>query len=54
MLIQLPAPVTIILYLILFKIVKRSLERNGKAISQIFSKRYRLNNEGFGGINDLL
>jgi len=43
-----------IVYLILFKIVKRSLERNGKAISQIFSKRYRLNNEGFGGIKDLL
>ena len=43
-----------IVYLILFKVVKRSLERNGKAISQIFSKRYRLNNEGFGGIKDLL
>ncbi len=43
-----------IVYLILFKIVKRHLELNGKAISEIFSKRYRLNNEGFGGIKDLL
>ena len=43
-----------IVYLILFKVVKSHLERNGKAISEIFSKRYRLNNEGFGGIKDLL
>ena len=43
-----------VVYLILFKVVKSHLERNGKAISEIFSKRYRLNNEGFGGIKDLL
>jgi len=41
-------------YFLLFKVVKLSLARNGVAISEMSSKRFRLMNEGFGGIKDIL
>lgn len=43
-----------IAYLILFKFVRSRLEQNGKKISQIFEQRFRLMNDGFGGIKDIL
>jgi len=44
----------LISYLILYKFVRKVLHRNGKAISDVFELRYRLMNEGFGGIKDIL
>ncbi|MDP1540646.1 MAG: ABC transporter ATP-binding protein [Moraxellaceae bacterium] len=41
-------------YAILFKIVRARLQRNGKAISSMLEQRFRLMNEGFGGIKDVL
>jgi len=46
--------VFVIAYLILFKIVRVRLQRNGKAISQVNEQRFRLMSEGFGGIKDVL
>ncbi len=43
-----------IAYFILFKLVRLQLQRNGKAISELNEERFRLMNEGFGGIKDLL
>lgn len=43
-----------IAYFFLFKVVKMRLQRNGTAISNVNEKRYRLMNEGFGGIKDVL
>lgn len=41
-------------YLILFKIVRKKLYLNGKIISNVAEERFRLINEGFGGIQDIL
>ena len=41
-------------YLILFKVVRMRIQRNGKTISDVNEKRFRLMNEGFGGIKDIL
>ena len=43
-----------IAYLILFKVVRMRIQRNGKTISEVNEKRFRLMNEGFGGIKDVL
>ena len=43
-----------IAYLILFKVVRMRIQRNGKTISEVNEKRFRLMNEGFGGIKDIL
>ena len=43
-----------IAYFILFKIVRARLQNNGRAISQVNEQRFRLMNEGFGGIKDIL
>lgn len=41
-------------YYILFRLVRMRLQRNGKNISKVNGKRYRLMNEAFGGIKDIL
>src|SRR5699024_9114337 len=41
-------------YLLVYKVVRRRLIRNGKWISAMSAERFRLMNEGFGGIKDLL
>tara|TARA_Y200000002_G_scaffold382927_1_gene402093 strand:+ start:622 stop:2418 length:1797 start_codon:yes stop_codon:yes gene_type:complete len=41
-------------YFILFIAVRMRLKRNGEAISKVDEERYRLMNEGFGGIKDVL
>lgn len=41
-------------YLILYKLVRIRLEHNGKIISEVYEKRFRLMSEGFGGIKDIL
>jgi HlyD family secretion protein len=43
-----------IAYFYLFKVVKVRLQNNGTAISDVNEQRYRLMNEGFGGIKDIL
>lgn len=43
-----------IAYFILYKMVRMSLQQNGTAISQVNEQRFRLMNEGFGGIKDVL
>ncbi|MFW3355554.1 ABC transporter ATP-binding protein [Aliarcobacter butzleri] len=41
-------------YLILYKIVKKRLQENGRNISTLSTERFGLMNEGFGGIKDIL
>jgi HlyD family secretion protein len=41
-------------YFIIFRSVRARLTKNGKAISQVDEQRFRLMNEGFGGIKDVL
>lgn len=41
-------------YFLLFKLVRRRLTVNGKKMSEISTERFRLMNEGFGGIKDVL
>lgn len=41
-------------YILLYKIVRKRLQANGRNMSQIFTNRFRLMNEGFGGIKDVL
>lgn len=41
-------------YLVLYRTVRRKLARNGKAISKSQQQRFKLMNEGFGGIKDAL
>ncbi|MFL2703264.1 MAG: ABC transporter ATP-binding protein [Gammaproteobacteria bacterium] len=43
-----------ITYYIIFKIVKARLSLYGQAISEVNEQRFRLMNEGFGGIKDVL
>ena len=41
-------------YIVLFKVVRKRLHNNGRSISKTLAFRYRLMNEGFGGIKDTL
>lgn len=41
-------------YFILYKIVRKRLQNNGQKLSEVSTKRFRLMNEGFGGIKDIL
>jgi HlyD family secretion protein len=41
-------------YFLLYKVVRMRLQQNGKNISEVNEKRFRLMNEGFGGIKDIL
>jgi len=41
-------------YFFIFKIVSLTLLKNGRSISEMNEKRFRLMNEGFGGIKDVL
>ncbi|WP_404475109.1 ABC transporter ATP-binding protein/permease [Vreelandella venusta] len=41
-------------YLLLYQTVRRYLTINGKRVSEAQAKRFKLMNEGFGGIKDLL
>ena len=41
-------------YTILFTVVRMRLQKNGKTISAVNEQRFRLMNEGFGGIKDVL
>lgn len=41
-------------YLILYKVVRSRLQRNGKLISSVLEQRFRLMNGAFGGIEDVL
>ena len=41
-------------YFILFKVVRIRLQKNGKSISEANEERFRLMNEGFGGVKDVL
>jgi ATP-binding cassette, subfamily B, bacterial PglK len=43
-----------IAYFIIFKVVRMRLQRNGRIISQMNEQRFRLMNEGFGGVKDIL
>ena len=44
----------IVCYIILFKVVRKKLKTNGAEMSEIMTERYRLMNEGFGGIKDVM
>lgn len=41
-------------YFLLYKLVRKRLQANGLKMSQVFTQRFRLMNEGFGGIKDVL
>lgn len=41
-------------YVFLYKLVRKRLDENGKKMSEISTLRFRLMNEGFGGIKDVL
>ena len=41
-------------YYFVFKLVSLTLLNNGRSISEMYEKRFRLMNEGFGGIKDVL
>jgi HlyD family secretion protein len=41
-------------YYFIFKLVSLTLLNNGRSISEMYEKRFRLMNEGFGGIKDVL
>lgn len=41
-------------YFLLYKLVRNKLVSNGKKISEVSTTRFRLMNEGFGGIKDVL
>lgn len=44
----------LIAYLVLFKLVRKVLSKNGQNLSLTSSQKFRLMNEGFGGIKDVL
>ncbi|EWH01628.1 ABC transporter ATP-binding protein [Halomonas sp. BC04] len=46
--------VFVVAYAVLYKVVRKRLARNGKNISKMNAQRYKLMNEGFGGIKDVL
>jgi len=41
-------------YIVLYRIVRKQLQVNGESMSLISTERFRLMNEGFGGIKDVL
>lgn len=41
-------------YLFLYKLVRKRLQKNGRNLSLLATERFRLMNEGFGGIKDVL
>ena len=41
-------------YYSIFKIVSLTLLKNGRSISEMYEQRFRLMNEGFGGVKDVL
>ncbi|WP_298737854.1 ABC transporter ATP-binding protein [uncultured Psychrobacter sp.] len=44
----------ILAYFLLFKIVRKTLVVNGQKLSEVSTERFKLMNEGFGGIKDVL
>lgn len=44
----------ILAYFLLYKLVRKTLATNGYKLSQVATTRFRLMNEGFGGIKDIL
>ncbi|MBR2514704.1 MAG: ABC transporter ATP-binding protein [Halomonas sp.] len=46
--------VFVLAYSLLYKVVRKRLANNGKNISRMNALRYKLMNEGFGGIKDVL
>src|SRR5690606_25096 len=40
-------------YFFLYRIVRKRLQVNGKNLSKVATERFRLMNEGFGGIKDV-
>ena len=43
-----------IAYIILFKLVRLRLQHNGRTISEVYEERFRLMNDAFGGIKEVL
>ena len=41
-------------YFVLYSFVRLRLHKNGEVISQVLEERFRLMNEGFGGVKDIL
>lgn len=41
-------------YILLYKLVRKRLQKNGQNLSNVSTERFRLMNEGFGGIKDVL
>ena len=41
-------------YFVLYSLVRQKLESNGQQLSEVSTQRFRLMNEGFGGIKDVL
>ncbi|EGQ8141745.1 ABC transporter ATP-binding protein [Vibrio cholerae] len=41
-------------YILLYKLVRKRLQENGQTLSSVATQRFRLMNEGFGGIKDVL
>lgn len=41
-------------YFVLYRLVRQKLESNGQRLSEVSTRRFRLMNEGFGGIKDVL
>lgn len=41
-------------YFMLYKLVRKRLQINGRLISKVYERRFSLMNEGFGGIKDVL
>lgn len=41
-------------YFIMYRVIRKRLEINGKSISDVNGHRFRLMNEGFGGVKDIL
>lgn len=44
----------ILSYMLMYKLVRKSLILNGRRLSSVSTQRFRLMNEGFGGIKDVL
>lgn len=44
----------VLTYIIMYKLVRKSLILNGRRLSEVSTQRFRLMNEGFGGIKDVL
>lgn len=41
-------------YFVLYRLVRQKLDSNGQQLSEVSTQRFRLMNEGFGGIKDVL